>query len=705
MSGQRRVSGAATKRRLNHAPLPALMYTNRSMSHFSSRQRPALLLALLLAFGLRLHHLGADSLWYDESVSALLAAKPLAAMWAHTARDIHPPLYYALLHLWTSLAGRTEFALAFLSLFCGVVAVALSAHLGRRSFGPGAGSLAALLAAFSPLAVWYGQEVRMYTLGICWLLGLLILAWRFARGEGSTWGLASGVAVLAALSLWTLYYSGFALLALNLFVLPWLWLRARRRLGPWLLAQAAALLLFAPWLPIALRQVLHPPVPPWRAALPALDLLRQAWVEGGAALVAGQSVDPERWQPWAILGLVLALLAFALPSRFDRRRPWAGTLLLWTSVAGPLALILLASILFTPLYHVRYLALYSGAFPVLLAGGLAAIVRVRWPWPGLRLALAAGLCLGLLIASLLSLRNYYGDRFAYEAADDLRGAVRAIDERLGPRDAVLIDAGYLYPAFLRYWPGGIGWLGRLSNFPPSEPLPPGPAVVLAGHIDGDPAAVGGGDPASDFYAISSEDTAAHLSQLFASANTVWLLRGYDTVNDPQGFIRAWLEQNGQLIYDQVFPGGSFVRVQGWRSSQQPRRQAAISHPLEAETTGGVKLLGFDLGPVEPGRPLRLTLYWQRRGPIDRSWKVFNQLLGPDGALIAQQDGYPGLGALLTSAWQPGEIVESTFVLDLPSGLAPGEYRLITGLYDETSGARLPLASGDDAITLTTLSLP
>jgi len=676
------------------------------MTLSTSRQRLALLLALLLAFGLRLHRLGADSLWYDETVSALLAAKPLAAMWAHTARDIHPPLYYALLHLWMAAAGRSEFALAFLSLFFGVIAVALIAHLGRRSYGPAVGLLAAFLVAFSPLAVWYGQEVRMYTLGICWLLGLLILAWRLAGGQGSASRLAAGIAILSALSLWTLYYTGFDLIALNLFLIPWLWRRERRRLRPWLLAQIGALLLYLPWLPIALRQILPPPVPPWRAALPPLELLRRAWVEGSAALVAGQSVDPGRWQPWAIAGVVLALLAFALPSRFNRRRPWAGTLLLWLTVAGPLALILLASILFTPLYHVRYLALYSGAFPILLAAGLIAIVRAPWPWPRLRLVLATGLGLGLIIASLLSLRNYTTNRFAYEAADDLRGAVGAIDDRLGPRDAVLIDAGYLYPAFLYYWPGEIGWLGRLSNFPPPDPLPPGPAVVLSGHIDGDPATVGGGDPTSDFYAISSKDTATRLSQLFAAANTVWLLRGYDTVNDPQGFIRGWLSEHGQLVYDQVFPGGTFVRVQGWRTTQGPRPQPPIiGHRLQAETTGGIRLLGYDLAPVAAGWPLRLTLYWQRRGPIDRSWKLFNQLIGPDGSIVAQEDGFPGLGSLPTTTWQPGEIVETTFVLDLPARLAPGEYRLITGFYDEADGARLPLVGGGDAITLTTLPWP
>ena len=62
-------------------------------------ERVAVLLALLTGFALRLYHLGAESLWYDETVSVHLARQPIPAMIEHTAGDIHPPGYYFLLHL------------------------------------------------------------------------------------------------------------------------------------------------------------------------------------------------------------------------------------------------------------------------------------------------------------------------------------------------------------------------------------------------------------------------------------------------------------------------------------------------------------------------------------------------------------------------------------------------------------------------------
>ena len=42
-----------------------------------------------------------------------------------TARDIHPPLYYWLLHLWIRLTGSSEFAIRSLSVFAGLVTAAL----------------------------------------------------------------------------------------------------------------------------------------------------------------------------------------------------------------------------------------------------------------------------------------------------------------------------------------------------------------------------------------------------------------------------------------------------------------------------------------------------------------------------------------------------------------------------------------------------
>ena len=139
----------------------------------NAQTKSPLILILISGFALRLFRLGAQSLWYDETVSAVLARKSLPDLIAHTARDIHPPGYYILLHFWTRFVGETEFALAFLSLIFSLLLIAGSYYLAKRWFSHQIGLLTSGLIAFSPYNLWYAQEVRMYTLGA--FLGILCL--------------------------------------------------------------------------------------------------------------------------------------------------------------------------------------------------------------------------------------------------------------------------------------------------------------------------------------------------------------------------------------------------------------------------------------------------------------------------------------------------------------------------------------------------
>ena len=79
----------------------------------------------MLAFALRVYRLPAQSLWYDEGVSWYLTRMSWPALTVWTANDIQPPLYYYLLWLWVRLAGSSEYALRFLSVFFGTLTLPL----------------------------------------------------------------------------------------------------------------------------------------------------------------------------------------------------------------------------------------------------------------------------------------------------------------------------------------------------------------------------------------------------------------------------------------------------------------------------------------------------------------------------------------------------------------------------------------------------
>ena len=58
---------------------------------------------------LRIYQLGSESLWRDEISSATVAQLPLAQIVENRSSDVHPPLYYFLLHYWVALLGSSEF--------------------------------------------------------------------------------------------------------------------------------------------------------------------------------------------------------------------------------------------------------------------------------------------------------------------------------------------------------------------------------------------------------------------------------------------------------------------------------------------------------------------------------------------------------------------------------------------------------------------
>src|SRR5438552_12186777 len=104
---------------------------------------------LALAAILRFAGLGRESLWLDEGYSVRVASGPVASVLAGAGQDIHPPLYYLLLHGWMRLAGHSEAAVRSLSAVAGCLTVAIAWMLGRRLLEARAGLIAALLVALS----------------------------------------------------------------------------------------------------------------------------------------------------------------------------------------------------------------------------------------------------------------------------------------------------------------------------------------------------------------------------------------------------------------------------------------------------------------------------------------------------------------------------------------------------------------------------
>ncbi|WP_119067025.1 glycosyltransferase family 39 protein [Aggregatilinea lenta] len=205
---------------------------------------------LLFGFVLLVHDLDKLSLWSDEAWTiTATAGSPGALVNDWLATDFHPPLFFAELMAWRQVASESIFALRYLSVLILLVGLALVYRLGRDLFSPPAGVLAALWFGLHDLVLIFGQEVRHYPQQLTLTVLAIWVYWRFWRRPTRGRGIA--LAVGGAALLLTHYWGGFVLLALGLHAL----ITRRRALLPFVWAFGGMALLFAPWLPVLLKQI------------------------------------------------------------------------------------------------------------------------------------------------------------------------------------------------------------------------------------------------------------------------------------------------------------------------------------------------------------------------------------------------------------------------------------------------------------------
>ncbi len=643
-----------------------------SMRHI----RYAPLLILLLAFGLRVCRLDAQSLWYDEGLSVHLASLPVTETIAQSAITDHPPLHAVILNLWMGIAGSGEFSIRFVSVFFGALAVALTYALGRRVGGARVGALAAGLIAIAPTAVWYGQEARGYSLMVVLVLVAVLAYLRLESGDlqARVW-LVYILASTAAL--YTHYFAAFPIVAMNLYFV----LRIPRRPGQWdthhivrdwFLAQLAVVILFLPWLPNALAQAAsNATYFPGRVTWDTVVLQTWRAFAGGDFPHLGQPAMPPptsaMWLAIVLLGAVSPFVARRFSSRpgDPNTNRAKGVLLTISLLVIPL---LLMSILAweKPKFAPRYLLPSLPAFVVLAGLGIDILLRFRN-----RLLAAVALLPLLLIPAvdLLVTAQIYFDPPA--ARPDVRAVAAYIGANEEPGDAILLVGGHQAPVFEYYYRG------------PAEVIPLPPDLLPAAQAPLD---------------------VRVLSQLADIASTharAWLVLWQQNIADPTGLVLGELGlQARRLEVGKTFHEMSLLLF----DLREATFEKGPQHRLDLEFADPIRLAGFDINSYRfaSGQDLFFGLYFESSGPIERNYQVFAHLLSPGGSIATQADSIAGADSYPTSLWANGTFMRNTFSIRLPADLSAGTYRLLVGLYDESG--RLPVSSGEDAIELATITI-
>ncbi len=125
-------------------------------------------------------------------------------------------------------------------------------------------------------------------------------------------------------------------------------------------------------------------------------------------------------------------------------------------------------------------------------------------------------------------------------------------------------------------------------------------------------------------------------------------------------------------------------------------------PLEVEFAPGIRMRGYRLeeGPWHPGERVALATFWESGAAPEQRYSVWVQVSSADPtARVAGETRWLGGTLYPADLWRAGELARQRHALVLPPWApAPALYWVHLGLLD-AEGNRVPLAGGDDVVTL------
>lgn len=280
---------------------------------------------IFVIFGLRLISLN-QSLWLDEAISAQVAKNYSYSniITKFSPSDFHPPLFYLVLKVWTSVFGYSEVSVRFPSVIFSLITI----YLVFRFFG----FAPSILLAFNPLYFYYSQEARMYSLVTLFVFCSFLA---FKKQKLLLYYL------FTFLSLSTFYGSIFFFAGISLY---WLFQKKYKKFFIYSLAPFLSLLLLSPllWQQYQTSKTLLISVKNWASVLGPVTAKNFLLIL--VKFVIGRISFYPKWAYYLIAFLVTVPLWFKVVLNSFRRRPMS--FIFWSSLSVGLIFSL-----FTPMFQ------------------------------------------------------------------------------------------------------------------------------------------------------------------------------------------------------------------------------------------------------------------------------------------------------------------------------------------------------------------
>lgn len=609
---------------------------------------------LLISFLLRIYAVDTKDMWVDEAHVWWHSQLPLIEGISRSIADgprssAADPLYGVLLHFWMRLTGQSLFAMRFLSVLSHILTVAYLIHVTTRTFGWRTGHNGGVLASISPILVLFSQEIRPYALTAAIMLLMLDTALSLSASDSFSDHDWVKLAVGEVLALYTHGFMLFAVLGINIW-LAVVWLRlirlpiAPKYLGRWLIAQAAAVILVAPMIPIYFARMgveqnpFFERLAPWEFASGLWSyLLGLVWEQRLASIPMQLSV---------VTVIVLTWLAM-LSARKSVTRPFLD--LIWFLGVTSLAVMLYSWN--TTTFHGRYVMYLVAPFTVFCA----AATHFAWLSGRWGRILAVSLTLALVANSAIGLESLYTARYSgydHHASEMVSETLRA---EFDDQDGIIVLAVHDYT--LQYYGYGDADL------------------VFANSPEG-------------------VDAPTQLVEFMQGKDQIGTLRLIFEREDAHRQFPFYLERYGSLVGRRLFNG--YV-LQTYQLDPEVRPEV-VRFDSAHLIWGGLAAIGQSIqsgDAVTVAMQFRATDAYSLAGQrVAASVRLIDPLTGwvlsDTDVLLLNRDGHP------TDVWHTGEETVQYFILPLQPGTPPIDARVSLTLCDTFSSEVLDLLDSSGA---------
>lgn len=121
---------------------------------------------LVVGFLLRIYKLDFQSPWGDELFTMINSSskKSFLDIFDILKSDVHPPLYYYIVHIFYMIFGDSSFIARLISVIFGISGLIVVYYLSKELFNKRVGLLSIALLTINHFHIYYSQEARMYTM-------------------------------------------------------------------------------------------------------------------------------------------------------------------------------------------------------------------------------------------------------------------------------------------------------------------------------------------------------------------------------------------------------------------------------------------------------------------------------------------------------------------------------------------------------------